>query len=111
MVRLPASGRPCTRRFRSAKPSPRPTANSGAASGPTAAGGACLHPRPRPEAPERLVVHDFGSVRGRAGRGSPEENGAPFCLVDTGRRIPERSVEAAALEAQLVAPGLVHLRN
>ena len=29
----------------------RPTANSGAASGPTAAGGASSHPRPRPEAP------------------------------------------------------------
>src|SRR5262249_46877165 len=50
MVHLPASGRRCTRPFRSPKPSRHPTANSGAASDPTAAAGASLHRRRRPEA-------------------------------------------------------------
>src|SRR5262245_36222475 len=47
MVRSPASGRPCTRRFRLPKPNPHRTANSGAASGPTAAGAASSRRRPR----------------------------------------------------------------
>src|SRR6516165_12709395 len=50
MVRSPASGRRCTSPFHSLKPSPHPTANSGAASGPTAAGAASSRRRPRPEA-------------------------------------------------------------
>src|SRR5215510_6542151 len=50
MVRSPASGRPCTRRFRLPKPNPHKSANSGAASGPTAAGAASSRRRPRPKA-------------------------------------------------------------
>src|SRR6202040_1416616 len=49
MARSPASGRRCTSPFRSPKPNPRPTANSGAASGRTAAGAASSRRRPRPE--------------------------------------------------------------
>src|SRR5262245_4449546 len=50
MVRSPASARRCTRPFRLPKRSPRPTASSGVASGPTAAGAASSRRRPRPEA-------------------------------------------------------------
>src|SRR5262249_39422804 len=50
MVRSPASDRRCTRLFRLPKRSPRPMANSGAASGPTAAGAASSRRRPRPKA-------------------------------------------------------------
>src|SRR6516164_5757838 len=81
MVRLPALGRPCTRRFRSAKPSfarRRILALQAARRQPAVLLRTPALDLRRPSD----VVHDFGSVRGRAGRGAPERKRRPFCFCN-----------------------------
>src|SRR5262249_9461796 len=95
MVRSPASGRRCTRRFHLRRPSPHPTANSGAASGPTAAGGASSRPRPRPEA---LAARSTVSVL----RGSTRHSRRSGALLERGLQIGRPVVFA-----EQVAKGLV----